>query len=63
MATEPSEKFQTIETMRRYGGGFVKALAEAYAKADAENSARIEKAFPEYIKKYGPEGEFPVASI
>lgn len=55
------ERYKTIETMRQYGGGFVKALAEAYAKADTDNSSRIETAFPDYMKKYGPDGEFPTS--
>lgn len=51
-------KFETIGNMSIYGGSFVKALAVAYAKADSTNSARIEMAFPDYIKKYGPDGDF-----
>jgi 2-oxo-4-hydroxy-4-carboxy--5-ureidoimidazoline (OHCU) decarboxylase len=38
--------------MQRFGGGFVKALAEAFQRADTENRARIRTAFPEYWDKY-----------
>lgn len=45
-------QYKTIEAMERYGGGFVKALALAYMKADPMNKARIEQAFPEVFEKY-----------
>lgn len=53
-----NEKYQTVETMRKFGGSFVAALANAYAVADSNNSARVEAAFPDYIKEYGPSGRF-----
>ena len=40
--------------MRRFGGSFVRNLAELVAVADPENVARLLAAFPEYFKKYGP---------
>lgn len=43
---------QTIEAMKRYGGGFVKALADAALLADDINLERLKAAFPEYWKKY-----------
>ena len=43
---------KTIQAMRRYGGGFVVALSEAALAADANNLARIKKAWPEYWAKY-----------
>lgn len=45
-------KYEMLIAMRKYGGGFVKALAEAWYFADEENSARLERAFPEYVEKY-----------
>lgn len=52
------EKFYTIKAMNQFGGGFVKALAEAYMRADGSNSAKIEAAFPEIMREYGPESDF-----
>jgi hypothetical protein len=44
--------YDVIEAMKRYGGSFVKKLAEAFALADPQNQARLKAAFPEYWKKY-----------
>jgi hypothetical protein len=41
-----------LEAMEKYGGSFVKALAEAYLRADAENRARLKAAFPEIFDRY-----------
>ena len=38
--------------MRKYGGSFVKALAEAALRADDDNLRRIKTAWPEYWAKY-----------
>lgn len=46
------EKFAVMENMRKFGGGFVKALAEALARADHENTIKIKNAFPEYWEQY-----------
>ena len=46
------DDLKTIQAMRRYGGGFVKALGEAALFADSDNLARIKKAWPEYWSKY-----------
>jgi len=40
------------EAMRRLGGGFVKALAECFAKADYPNRVILLKAFPGYVAEY-----------
>lgn len=45
-------RLRCIGAMRNHGGGFVKALALALQLADESNAAKIEAAFPEYIKKY-----------
>ena len=50
------EKLVTIRAMTMYGGSFVNALAQAWLLADEDNCRRIEAAFPEYMKKYGPGG-------
>jgi len=43
---------ETIDAMRRYGGGFVKALAEAAARADDENLQLIKGTWAEYWERY-----------
>jgi len=49
---EWDQRIAVIATMQRYGGSFVKALANAWGCADEDNSARIEATWPEYIQKY-----------
>ena len=44
---------KVIEAMKKYGGGFVAALAEAAIMADGDNLDRIKKTWPEYWQKYG----------
>ena len=56
-------RFGTATRMRRFGGGFVKALGAAYELADANNAERIEKAFPEYMDRYGAKGQFAAAPL
>ena len=46
------EKLLMVLAMERYGGGFVQALAECFMKADRINQAKLEAAFPEYVKEY-----------
>lgn len=38
--------------MRRYGGGFVSALAEAWIRADHYNRAVLAAAFPDLLREY-----------
>jgi hypothetical protein len=38
--------------MRRYGGGFVSALAEAWIRADVYNRTTLANAFPELLREY-----------
>lgn len=45
---------QTIGNMRTWGGGFVGALADAWSSADSINGAKIEQAFPDIVRRYGP---------
>jgi len=37
------DRIKTYEAMKKYGGGFLAALAEAYIRADDDNTAKIEK--------------------
>ena len=53
-----NQKYYTIRAMQQYGGSFVQCLAKAWERADADNSERIENAFPEYLIQYGPESKF-----
>lgn len=51
------QNYWTVKAMKQYGGGFVKALAEAASHADAINLQKIRQAFPEYWKEYSKMGE------
>jgi hypothetical protein len=46
------EKIKMVENMERYGGGFVKALAMCFVKADCYNLERLYTAFPEIVDRY-----------
>lgn len=46
------QDLKTIDAMKRYGGSFVKALAEAALHADPDNLKRIKTAFPEYWERF-----------
>jgi hypothetical protein len=48
---EPWDEW-TLQAMRRFGGGFVQALAVAYRAADDDNRRLLRAAFDD---KYGPE--------
>lgn len=48
----PSQKHEMITAMDRYGGSFVKALAECFLIADRDNYERLCIAFPEYVEQY-----------
>jgi hypothetical protein len=49
---------RTIEVMARFGGSFVKALAEAARRADPINRERIKTAFREYWSDYAGKHEW-----
>lgn len=53
-----TQKYFTILAMIQFGGRFIRALATAYEAADARNTERIEKAFPEVLEFYGPGSTF-----
>ena len=41
-----------VEAMEKYGGSFVKALAEAFWRADRANFYKLQAAFEEYWQEY-----------
>jgi hypothetical protein len=49
--------FWMREAMRRYGGSFVRALAEAFERADYQNYMILREAFPKYVAEYTKDGE------
>ena len=51
------------ETMQRYGGHFMRKLADAIRAADSTNKHKILHAFPEMIRDYGPESRFAKAML
>jgi hypothetical protein len=52
------EKYNTFESMRRYGGALTRYLAQAWMVADPVNRHTLERAFPNYLQKYGPGSPF-----
>ena len=48
----PLDDFYVIRAMSRYGGSFVRQLAEAARYADDNNLARIKQTWPEYWAQY-----------
>lgn len=50
--TPLDRKLEVLDAMERYGGGFVRALAEAWRKADSTNEEKLQRAFPEYWQQY-----------
>lgn len=53
-AMSSQERWQTLNNMETYGGGFTKALAEAWLRADAGNCYKLALAFPELVEKFQP---------
>ena len=49
------KKQQIIENMLRYGGSFVKSLAECCIRADHNNYKKLVDAFIDYFWDYRPE--------
>lgn len=41
-----------LTAMRRYGGGFESALAEAWIRADHYNRETLARAFPDLLREY-----------
>lgn len=46
------QDYRVVENMEKYGGSFVKALAELARRADARNLALIKKTWTEYWDGY-----------
>ena len=46
------QKFETVKSMSKYGGSFVKTLAVCFNHADCINKMKLIKAFPEYWHQY-----------
>lgn len=46
------QEAKVIEAMDKYGGSFVKALAECFRCADPVNFMRLRDAFPNYWSQY-----------
>ncbi len=42
----------TIDAMKRYGGSFVKQLAELYMLGDPINQRRLAREFSDYFERY-----------
>ena len=55
--TSKQEHF-TLITAHRFGGSFMRPLAEAGIFADAKKPPQTLSAFPEIIWKYGPQSRF-----
>lgn len=46
------KEFEVVETMAKYGGSFVKTLADCFRRADQINFNKLKVAFPEYWEQY-----------
>lgn len=44
--------FEVVQCMHRYGGSFVRHLAELCEKADPVNFAKIKACWPDYWQQY-----------
>lgn len=51
-------RLDIIENMQKYGGSFVKALADCFLRADPINRVKLAESFTDYIIKYQPK-DFP----
>lgn len=46
------QEFEVVERMSKYGGSFVKALADCFHHADRMNKRILKEAFAHYWKEY-----------
>lgn len=46
------KELYVVEAMAKYGGSFVKALAECFYRADPDNFIKLRAAFSEYWQQY-----------
>jgi len=49
---QTDQDHEVVEAMAKYGGSFVKSLAECFAHADEPNVNKLKNAFPEYWDQY-----------
>ena len=49
-----TQMHRTFAAMEQHGGGFCRALAQAWYVADISNKARIQAAFSHLIRDFGP---------
>ena len=48
----PEKDIRVIEAMEKYGGSFVKALAECFRRADNNNYEKLKAVFTNYFNEY-----------
>ena len=48
------QEFETVSNMEKYGGSFVKALANCFHHADCTNKAILIHTFHSYWEQYSP---------
>jgi len=58
LALSPVQLHRTVASMERHGGGFCRALAQAWYVADTRNKQRIELAFGHILEDYAPGSGF-----
>jgi len=46
------EDYKVVEAMEKYGGSFVKALAECARRADVHNLRKIKETWSDYWQQY-----------
>lgn len=54
----PTQLHRTVASMERHGGGFCRALAQAWYVADRGNKSRIENAFAHVLADFAPGSGF-----
>lgn len=46
------EEFKVVEAMEKFGGSFVKSLAQCFYRADRNNIDKLKNTFNEYWEQY-----------
>lgn len=49
-----TQRHRTVASMERHGGGFCRALAQAWYIGDSGNKRRLEDAFAHILEEFGP---------
>jgi len=52
------QEFEVVEKMSKYGGSFVKALAECFHHADQLNKKILKEAFSHYWEEYSRDSKW-----